>query len=351
MNEEMYEEEDDHHMARFAHLTRGIATGNPSMNRSVQAMLAAQIGMREHMSSLFGPDANTNASFEQHFPGYSSQSFNNQTFNPSAFDQHAPMHMDSQSMQSMDTYNRNSSNNMHNYNNRQAPYPTNTNGNMAHSRSASIALPAHQAQPQQTFTQQQPGFTRRHSMATSQPQHSASASPSAMNTQSFMQDSGSFFGQNYTTNSNQYNMMNNDSTGFTDPFATGVDNMFTSALPTESQQIIGNNFNPSVFDASLMNGYGSMNQQWDFATNAPRNSSNSQKTNNRGLDTTLAPPAMSRSSSQGEFNTIGGPNSGMGFIDLGYIPSSQSGSVATTPGIEGWDNFINEGCWDSLSGN
>jgi hypothetical protein len=232
---------------------------------------------------------------------------------------------------------------------RQAPYPSprvqqQTFQPATHQRSASIATPQELSNASHSPTMNTD--SRRMSMPTvpatpsSPVQTRTPVSASSMTPQqrpSFPQGS---FSQSY--NPLSYDMSSFNNNNFT-PFST--------ALPAESQGLLGSTMNMSDPQMQMMM-QGSTTLPgnfYDFSNQSlpPTTSLGKQQTypSVNGLNSTLAPPSSSQEPVQHQQDY----NTSQDFFNDALNPNSNGVTPAGTPGLNDWTSFINTDGWDLSS--
>lgn len=369
VNEEMYEEEDDDLPMQYRRLTAHLQTGSADFNRRLSAYLTNHVAMRSALDQAI-----TN-SYAQQYPNAPQFAHNQQPMYPSPFLAH-----NMQQQSSPTSY-------------VQSPYlaqstPTSRSGQ--HVRSASAA-----------GTQDTPGYTQPATTQSSPIDPSASAElrrtsiPSTMlsksvspvssrtpqplqsrpavppKTSSFLtnQQIPAYSNAKQDGQPNQpmrappQPQINQQPT--TNMFGFQDFSPFTTALPTESQMLLGSALDPNDPLTSMFMA-GSENAPMPNYYNTTPASLMKQRNfhpSYDGMSATLAPSALDMSPAQGMFSnqptttsvSMGKP----GFIAFdGSFPdytkgqqmfgrTSSNGSGAATPGLDGtWDAFINDGTWN-----
>ncbi|KAE9369489.1 hypothetical protein N431DRAFT_469396 [Stipitochalara longipes BDJ] len=325
INEEMYEEEDDDLPMQYRRLTAHLQTGNADFNRRLSAYLTNHVAMRSAL------EQSISNSYAQQYPNAPQFAGQHSMFpSPMLAHQQGQQQM-MQPPQSPSMY-------------RQAPYPSPRTQQQAfqpasHHRSASIATPQ-----ELTTTSHSPiasNDSRRLSMPTVP---TASASPTQARTPvsassttpqqrpSFPQ--GSF--------SQQYNPMAYDMSAFNNNFSP-----FTTALPAESQGLLGSTMNMNDPLSQMMmqgsstlpgNFYDFSNQPLPQTTSIGKQQSYPSVS---GLNSTLA-PASSHELSQRPQDY----NNSQDFFNDALNADSNGVTPSGTPGANDWSSYINTDAWD-----
>lgn len=371
----MYEEEDDDLPMQYRRLTAHLQTGSADFNRRLSAYLTNHVAMRSALDQAI-----TN-SYAQQYPNAPQFAHNQQSMYPSPFLAHNMQ----QQQQSPTSY-------------VQSPYmaqntPTFRAGQ--HVRSASAA-----------GTQDTPGYTqpattqsspidpsastdlRRTSMPRKMPSKSvspvASRTPQPLQSRPTVPPKTSSFppNQQIPAYSNvrpdgQPNQqmrappppqINQQPT--TNMFGFQDFSPFTTALPTESQMLLGSALDPNDPLTSMFMA-GSENMPMPNYYNTTPASLMKQRNfhpSYDGMSATLAPSALDMSPAQGMFSnppattSVSMSKPGFQLPYDGSFPdftkgqqmfgggTSSNGSGAATPGLDGtWDAFINDNTWNETS--
>lgn len=364
----MYEEEDDDLPMQYRRLTAHLQTGSADFNRRLSAYLTNHVAMRSALDQAI-----TN-SYAQQYPNAPQFAHNQQTMYPSPFLAH-----NMQQQQSPTSY-------------VQSPYMTQNTPSFRpgpHARSASAA-----------GTQDTPGFTqplttqsspidpsasaepRRTSMPLKMP--SKSVSPVTPRTPQPLQSRPSLPPKASSVLNNQQTpadanvkqegqpsqqmrappqpQVNQQPT--TNMFGLQDFSPFSTALPTESQMLLGSALDPNDPLTSMMMAGSENMAHPNFYNSTPASLSKQRNFHPSydGMSATLAPSALDMS--QGMVGTqppttstsLGNPGFQLAFDStfpdftkgqpMFGGPNSSNGSGTVTPGLDGgWDAFINDNPW------
>ncbi|KAF2813954.1 uncharacterized protein BDZ99DRAFT_228981 [Mytilinidion resinicola] len=388
MNEEMYEEEDDNLPAQYRRLTAHLQTHSLDFNRRLQAYIQSHAGTRNAMA------AHNGASFANAFPMQfpNAAQINYQMMQPIAPPQVLPPQMYQQQQQQQPQ----------NY--RHAPYPmppSNTSFRPSpHHRSASIATTqeaSYQSHYQPTGGPEtpRPDELRRNSMPpkvfspgteTDDPTR-PNASRTSTNIHNLKLSSTPAFNptqdvstpsyanlqhEAHMSGSQQMPYMGGMPPGF-NPASQHINmNPFeplSMALPTESQQFLGNGFGMDPYSAMLMNGSQHLSQPFYSYNPNPSSKSSPSAAANAGINQTLAPsyndssqtsavndPYSSTVVKNEAVDTPFDANYGFGLdgnfsenqsTNMTRVNSAQGSAGAVTPGE--WNSFIEQSAWETPS--
>ena len=370
VNEEMYEEEDDDLPMQYRRLTAHLQTGSADFNRRLSAYLTNHVAMRSALDQAI-----TN-SYAQQYPNAPQFAHNQQTMYPSPFLAH-----NMQQQQSPTSY-------------VQSPFMAQNPQSFGpghHARSASAAgTQDTSGYTQPSTTQSSPidpsasAELRRTSMPSKMPSKSVSPvtsrTPQPLQSRPTMPPKTSSFlntqpipAYNNAKQDGQPNQqmrappppqVNQQPT--TNMFGFQDFSPFSTALPTESQMLLGSALDPNdPLTSMMMAGSDGLPQPSYFNTtpaslSKPRNFHPSYD----GMSATLAPSALDMSPASGTFGaqppmtsaSLGKPGFQLAF-DNGFPdyskgqgmfggPTSSNGSGTATPGLDGtWDAFINDNSW------
>jgi len=375
VNEEMYEEEDDDLPMQYRRLTAHLQTGSADFNRRLSAYLTNHVAMRSALDQAI-----TN-SYAQQYPNAPQFAHNQQSMYPSPFLAHNMQ----QQQQSPTSY-------------VQSPYMAQ---NTPAFRAGQPVRSASAAGTQDTPGYTQPATTqsspidpsasadlRRTSMPTKMPSKSvspvASRTPQPLQSRPTVPPKTSSFppnqqipaysnvrpdGQpNQQMRAPPQPQINQQPT--TNMFGFQDFSPFTTALPTESQMLLGSALDPNDPLTSMFMA-GSENMPMPNYYNTTPASLMKQRNfhpSYDGMSATLAPSALDMSPAQGMFGNPPATTSvsmGKPGFQLPYDGSfpdftkgqqmfgggtSSNGSGAATPGLDGtWDAFINDNTWNETS--
>jgi hypothetical protein len=322
INEEMYEEEDDDLPMQYRRLTAHLQTGNADFNRRLSAYLTNHVAMRSAL------EQSISNSYAQQYPN--APQFAAQPMFPSPMLAHQGQQQMMQPSQSPSMY-------------RQAPYPSprtqqQTFQPAPHHRSASIATPQELSAASHSPIVND---SRRMSMPTVQ---TTSVSPtqdrtpvSASSTTSQQRPSfpqGSF--------SQQYNPVAYDMPTFNNNFSP-----FTTALPAESQGLLGSMMNMNdPLSQMMMQGSDTLPGNFYDFSNQPLSQTTSIGKQQpyptvSGLNSTLAP-----ASSQELLQRPQDYNNSQDFFNDALNVDSNGVTPSGTPGNNDWASYINADAWD-----
>lgn len=336
INEEMYEEEDDDLPLQYRRLTAHLQTGSVDFNRRLAAYLTNQVAIRSAIDQM------VTSSYAQQYPNAPQFAHNHQNPYPS------PMLNTNMPPPSPSTF-------------RSAPYPSPGMPNYRpHQRSTSIATTHEPPHSQaQSPVEQHNQLDRRMSMPTPT---SASASPLLSRSTPSTQDH------------DQQHFSPQPPASY--PGMWGNNDMFTTSLPAEAQQLLGPALDPNdPFTSMLMAGSEPFVQNqyypWPQASTSAAKSEPHPSWNN--MSATLAPSALDMPEmffnppptkdaptstpaikTEPNSNKDQLPSSGLDFsfessqkgINFGSLSREDSaqgfGSGHITPGEGFWDSFIND---------
>lgn len=346
VNEEMYEEEDDDLPVQYRRLTSHLQTGSADFNRRLSAYLTSHVAMRSALDHAI-----TN-SYAQQYPNAPQFAHNQQTF-PSPFPPPLP-----QTSSPHAQYGQ--------------PYPTPGTsgyrpGHQVRRASHSVAPSRSSFSPNMPTPSSAPGsalLPQRHtSLSSNSTSHSSSNQTSnGPQTPSFPEQSEAEQSANTSKSVHASPLQQHSSF----QHLNGYPNMspFSMALPMESQMLLNGALDPNdPMTAALMSGYDSSPFPYDGSHPAqPYSKSRSYSHPVGGMSTTLAPSAFDlhpRTQDANQQPTVNGmpassaatPGTGYEQGDFGrggMFPQSQSsqGSGTVTPGLDGWDTFINDTSWN-----
>jgi hypothetical protein len=336
----MYEEEDDDLPLRFQGMGRHLQTNSEEFNRRLTAYLTNQAAMRD-----------TNALFAQQFPGVPQYAHNQQAlYNNMLNTQQYQQSLMQQQQQAIQQQQMSPVSPGSNY--RQAPYiiPTMQNNQQSsyypstsHGRSASIATP--QASMSSANSPLSPAIKneedRRLSLASAFPSSSKTSTPQVApalvkkEPEQVKEEQMPY---------QQYQAL------LTGPFTNRNNNLFTTQLPNESQQLLGSTLDPRDPMSNMWIPYENMNSMYDFnanpmSTNSTTIGKDANFANLGGLNSTLAPSDSTFSHGNQDFNPYGETS----FFEDG-MKNSGHGSATGTPGGTGDFNlFIEQDQWEPTS--
>ena len=371
VNEEMYEEEDDDLPMQYRRLTAHLQTGSADFNRRLSAYLTNHVAMRSALDQAI-----TN-SYAQQYPNAPQFAHNQQTMYPSPFLAH-----NMQQQQSPTSY-------------VQSPYMAQTPQSFRpghHNRSASAAgTQDTSGHPQPTTTQSSPidpsasAELRRTSMPSKMPSKSVSPvtsrTPQPLQSRPTLPPKTSSFlntqpipaynnGKQESPPNQQMRappqpLVNQQPT--TNMFGFQDFSPFSTALPTESQMLLGSALDPNDPLTSMMMAGSDGMPQPNYLNPAPPSLSKQRNFHPSydGMSATLAPSALDMSPASGMFGaqppttsaSLGKPGFQLAF-DNGFPdyskgqgmfggPTSSNGSGTATPGLDGtWEAFINDNSWN-----
>lgn len=363
VNEEMYEEEDDDLPAQYRRLTAHLQTNSADFNRKLHAYLATHHAGRQALydPSFMGGFGNA----YPNAPNFAPQMMMHQ----SPYQQHMlPPQMIHRSPQSF----------------RQAPYPSQPQPKtLPHQRSHSFAAPQAFSYPQSARLSpsnrddslKSEDQQRRMSLP-AQPARSPSMSPTTMRAEA-TNDSAHSSPPGYDNSRSPYTAASmpqpthapftfnpNISYGF-DPSSQSMNcSPFSMALPTETQQMLGPNMDPSDPSTAMFMANSELVPQPFYSYNPNlTGKSRFQNASNQGMNQTLAPsnaPVMDvnpqnlsysnyanshPTASDGMFNANFAFDSA--FQDMSRQNSQHGSSGLITPGNE-WAKFIDGAMFEEM---
>lgn len=363
VNEEMYEEEDDDLPMQYRRLTAHLQTTNVDFDRRLAAYLTNHVAMRTALGQAVSNTWDHQAQQQQQYSNAPQFANTMQQYSQGPFpNPMLPPQMLNRSPQSY----------------RQSPYPVQSphmfHANVQHNRSASVASPhelhGYSSYPQHSPVEPLKQENRRMSLPvqTSQVKHERQITPvtpqslvsptqqsptisrtsSSSNIANLKYEAAQqgFFGSNSKPTSPTGEMTPQQSTpmpqqhpsttpGGFDPSVFNMPQAFSTALPAESQQLLGPALDPNdPFTSLLMQGHNDQSMHQPFYSYNPNGAMKQQKNFNpyEGMNQTLAPGVLdtSMANPMGAYNT----------------PSSAADSVMTpfTPAGYGmaFDNAFNE---------
>ncbi|KAG9230306.1 hypothetical protein BJ875DRAFT_445157 [Amylocarpus encephaloides] len=326
INEEMYEEEDDDLPAQYRRLTAHLQTGSADFNRRLSAYLTNHVAMRSVIEQA------VNNSYAQQYGGMGQ--FANNTMYPSPMLAH-------QQQQQFQQQSRPQSPSMY----RSAPYPTSRpqnnqdgkNSTAGHDRSASIAT------PQDLKGANRPSLT----IPSNERRISMSIAPASINSPVTTQSPLSattpkqrpFFPRGSFSQANMQAQIQFPTSYLSNSSETNDMGPFSTALPAESQMLLGSTVNPNdPLKNNLRAGSNNLTGNfYTFDSQQPNSFSMGKHQLHPffdGLNSTLAPSALenfhppSDDSSQNQ-----------SFFDDALKAGSTRETPAGTPG-DSWANFI-----------
>lgn len=345
----MYEEEDDDLPSQYRRLTAHLQTGSADFNRRLSAYLTNHVAMRSALDQAI-----TN-SYAQQYPNAPTFAHNQQPMYPSPF---APPTMPPQQMRQQcpqSTY-------------AMAPSPNYQQAHHARSQSAagphelprySQSLPT--SSPAQTVS---PAERRRTSVPSksASPPGSTSRTPQLVPARPLVQQSPTSYNvrpESHTPKSMQASpqLLQRPHT-FHHPGSYQDFGPLTTALPSETQQMLGPSLDPTDPLTSMFMA-GSEHMSQPFQHSAPLQKPRAFHSSYDGMSATLAPSALDMTPNHGlptssavPSGSMSAPPFQMSFSELDftkgqyYNSGSSHGSGTATPGIDGsWDAFIDTGAW------
>lgn len=348
VNEEMYEEEDDDLPMQYRRLTAHLQTGSADFNRRLSAYLTNHVAMRTALDQAI-----TN-SYAQQYPN-APQFAHNQSVYPSPF-----MNQSMSPQQSPQSYGQ--------------PYPTPASsgyrpGHRARpaSASASNSTPAYSpsvsaASPGQPAPQMDPRRTASASKSASRSPTGSSSTPQLTQSRPSLPHSSS----GYIKQEDQPRQMrappqpSSQQNPFRNMHLYPNNSPFTTALPAETQMLLGSALDPNdPMTSMLMAGSENLPMPFNYLNSSLLQKPHSFHQSFDGMSATLAPSALDMSPRQHDYthppSSMSMSNSQLGYSDSlpdfsksqMFTPGSATGSGTDTPGgIDGgWDSFINDNSW------
>jgi len=354
VNEEMYEEEDDDLPMQYRRLTAHLQTGSADFNRRLSAYLTNHVAMRTALDQAI-----TN-SYAQQYPN-APQFAHNQSMYPSPF-----MAQSMPQQASPQSYGQ--------------PYPTpGTPGYRSghQARPASIShVPTSYSptsmppapSPVQSVPQLERRRTSASSKSSSRSPHEQPATPSSLQSRPSLPQTSSSYNVKQESQPSQQ-MRETPPQQPQHPFMNAYSSMspFSTALPMESQMLLGSALDPNdPLTSMFMSGSEGVPQPYNYnSTPSPMQKPRSFDQPYNGMSATLAPSALDMSPRHQTYpqpaipSTSMAPSSSPGFLGFdGATPdfskgqmytgcNNSTGSGTVTPGgIDGgWDAFINDNNW------
>jgi hypothetical protein len=327
INEEMYEEEDDDLPMQYRRLTAHLQTGNADFNRRLSAYLTNHVAMRSAL------EQSISNSYAQQYPN-APQFANQQSMFPSPMLAHQAQQQMMQPPQSPSMY-------------RQAPYPSPRPQQQGfqpspHHRSASIAT------PQELSASSHSPVINNDSRRMSMPAVPASTSSPVQNrtpisaSSTTPQQKPSFPQGSFSLQFPQHNQVPYDMSSF-----DNWNNLFTTALPAETQGLLGStmNMNDPLSQMMMQGSTALPGNFYDFSNQSlpPQTTSigkHQSYPSLDGLSSTLAPPSQDTLQRPQDYsNTQDFFNEALNAGSNGVTPSG-------TPGLNDWQSYINTDAWD-----
>ena len=318
----MYEEEDDDLPMQYRRLTAHLQTGNADFNRRLSAYLTNHVAMRSAL------EQSISNSYAQQYPN--APQFAHQAMFPSPMLAHQTQNQQQmmQPPQSPTMY-------------RQAPYPSPRQQQQGfqstHQRSASIATPADLSAS--AHSPLVSNDTRRLSMPTVPVNAGSSNQTPTSDSAGTPKPKPSFPHGSFSQQFNQFPSYDMS------PFNNNDFSNFSTALPAESQGLLGSTMNMNdPLSQMMMQGSNALpGNFYDFGNqpNGPPQTTSIGKQQSYptidGLGSTLAPPPSSQEAirSQEYNNTDDFFNDALGDNSSGVTPSANE-----------WDSYLNHDAWE-----